>query len=138
MRKAAPRDADANSLDYPALLVRGESKVVIAEKANDLTSMSTNYVINRPSRPLVIDSHFAIFELCDLKLVKSSLGRLVRGQGVEPEPSQPVVRPMFKTPAADAPRNASAWRTAATAQNAVHGEKGNGIGSAAGNGVFAG
>jgi hypothetical protein len=82
--KSPPREPDASALFYPALLIRGTSKVEIVDEAGDLTSMHSNYVINRPSDPLVIDSHFAIFELRDLKLVKSSLGMLVRGQGVEP------------------------------------------------------
>jgi hypothetical protein len=46
--------------------------------------MHSNYVVNRTSDPLVADSHFAIFELRDLRLAKGSLGMLVRGQGVEP------------------------------------------------------
>ncbi|MBL0170117.1 MAG: hypothetical protein IPP90_05190 [Gemmatimonadaceae bacterium] len=82
--KPAPRDIDVHALAYPALLVRGTSKIEIIDQPRDLTSMNSNYVVNRPSDPLVIDSHFAIFAVRDLKLAKSALGMLVRGQGVEP------------------------------------------------------
>src|SRR5262249_12681954 len=81
--KPAP-EPDVTSLSYPALLVRDDSKVVIIREASDLTSMNNNYVLSRKSDPLVIDSHFKVFELRDLQLVKSSLGLLIRGQGVEP------------------------------------------------------
>ena len=82
--KQRPREPDASSLSYPVLLVRDDSKVEIITQASHLTSMNTNYVLSRPSDPLVIDSHFKIYELSDLQLVKSSLGLLIRGQGVEP------------------------------------------------------
>lgn len=74
----------ADSLAYPALLVRDDTKIEVLTRPADLTSMHTNYLLNRPSDPLVIDSHFAIYELRDLALVKSALGLLIRGQGVEP------------------------------------------------------
>ena len=90
----------------------------------------------------------------------------VRRPGLLPIPSQPMVRPMFKTLGiagsglaaqrqrmetiaqnianADVTRGADGQpykrrevvMEAANAQNAVYGEQGNGIGSAAGNGVF--
>jgi hypothetical protein len=73
-----------DSLEYPALLIRGDSKVEIVLGPADLTSMSTNYVVNRPTDPLVADSRYSIFALRDLKLAKGSGGLLFRGQGVEP------------------------------------------------------
>lgn len=82
--KKAVSEVTVESLHLPALLVRGDSKVVVITEPTDLTSMNSNYVVNRPSDPLVVDSRFAIFELRDLRMVKSSLGMLVRGQGVEP------------------------------------------------------
>jgi hypothetical protein len=82
--KQTAQELDANSLSYPALLVRDDSRVEIINRASALTSMNTTYVLGRPSDPLVIDSYFRIFELRDLKLKKSSLGLLVRGQGLEP------------------------------------------------------
>ncbi len=82
--RSTPSQPTVNSLAFPALLIRGESKIEVVARLTDLTSMNTNYVVNRPSDPLVVDSHFAIFELRDLKLAKGSLGLLARGQGVEP------------------------------------------------------
>jgi hypothetical protein len=82
-KKAEP-ELTADSLEYPALLIRGDSKVEMVLKPADLTSMSTNYVVNRPTDPLVADSRYLIFELRDLKLAKGSTGLLLRGQGVEP------------------------------------------------------
>lgn len=82
--KKAASEPTVDSLELPALLIRGDSKVVVITEPTDLTSMNNNYVLNRPSDPLVVDSRFAIFELRDLRITKSSLGLLIRGQGVEP------------------------------------------------------
>lgn len=82
--KPAPHEPGVDTLSFPALLLRGDSKIEVIAGPDDLATMSSNYVVNRPSDPLVVDSHFAIFELRDLKMGKGSLGMLVRGQGLEP------------------------------------------------------
>ncbi len=84
LRPKSDRPLTVESIFLPALLVRDSASVHIVERVEQLTRMSSNYLLSRAADPLVIDSHFDIFELRDLKMQRSALGLLVRGQGMEP------------------------------------------------------